>query len=346
MCPKVKVSAGLCKKQFPKKFTCPPPKPCDTEQCRKIVKCLPGTYPPPPKQECPKVLPCPPRPNLVCPPCKVPSIPKCPPPKPCPKERPCPLPTRCPPTQCPKCRYYGVKKVCDKPIDKLIQEIMDKGDPAEIQRLQNAAQMITNSPVDNVNELKKRLTNSENTLNNNNNINNYNGNNLSYNNNNNLNNNNTKSPIVNIRFNLNFNEINKDRFPDKLINILSKLTKGKINYNSVKNKIILSEGSVIAKIEFKKQIDADFINKNISFIISSVEKNFNKPLEEIDISEELNYNSYANSYNNSIDNASEESYLENLNKYLGNNLNQNNNNSNINRNNNSNINRNNNLNNI
>ena len=45
------------------------------------------------------------------------------------------------------------------------------------------------------------------------------------------------------------------------------------------------------------------------------------------------------------DNASEESYLENLNKYLGNNLNQNNNNSNINRNNNSNINRNNNLNN-
>lgn len=155
VCPKVKVSAGLCKKQFPKKFTCPPPKPCDTEQCRKIVKCLPGTYPPPPKQECPKVLPCPPRPNLVCPPCKVPSIPKCPPPKPCPKERPCPLPTRCPPTQCPKCRYYGVKKVCDKPIDKLIQEIMDKGDPAEIQRLQNAAQMITNSPVDNVNELKK-----------------------------------------------------------------------------------------------------------------------------------------------------------------------------------------------
>ena len=81
---------------------------------------------------------------------------------------------------------------------------MDKGDPAEIQRLQNAAQMITNSPVDNVNELKKRLTNSENTLNNNNNINNYNGNNLSYNNNNNLNNNNTKSPIVNIRFNFKF----------------------------------------------------------------------------------------------------------------------------------------------
>ena len=39
-------------------------------------------------------------------------------------------------------------------------------------------------------------------------------------------------------------------------------------------------------------------------------------MEEIDISEELNYNSYANSYNNSIDITSEESYLENLNKYL------------------------------
>jgi len=154
VCPKVKVSAGLCKKQFPKKFTCPPPKPCDTDECRKIVKCLPGTYPRPPKQECPKVLPCPPTPNLICPPCKVPNLPKCPPPKPCPKERPCPTPTRCPPID-PKCRYYGVKKICDKPIDQLIKEVINSGNAEDIQKIQNATQMMASSPIDYIDELKK-----------------------------------------------------------------------------------------------------------------------------------------------------------------------------------------------
>ena len=154
VCPKVKVSAGLCKKQFPQKFTCPPPKPCGTDECRKIVKCLPGTYPIPPKPECPKVLPCPKPPSLMCPPCRVPSVPRCPPPKPCPVPNPCPNPTRCPPGNCPKCRYYGVKKVCDKPLEELVQEMINSGN---ISKLQNISQMLTSSPIDNQNEPKKNI---------------------------------------------------------------------------------------------------------------------------------------------------------------------------------------------
>ena len=35
-------------KKFEKKFICPAPKPCGVDECKKIIKCMPGTVPVPP----------------------------------------------------------------------------------------------------------------------------------------------------------------------------------------------------------------------------------------------------------------------------------------------------------
>ena len=76
ICPKVKVSAGLCKK-------CPPPPKCPP--CKRC-----------PKVECPVPEPCP--------------LPKCPEPKPCPPQKYCPKPQ-----PCPKCPPRGICPRCPTP---------------------------------------------------------------------------------------------------------------------------------------------------------------------------------------------------------------------------------------
>lgn len=86
-CPKVKVSAGLCRK-CPKCPTCPPPKPCPVAKCPEPKPC-------PPQKECPK----------------------CPEPKQCPVKI-CPACPTIPPipegTPCPKC--------CDREVIKLLKK--------------------------------------------------------------------------------------------------------------------------------------------------------------------------------------------------------------------------------
>jgi len=52
ICPKVKVSAGLCK-QCPPPPKCPPPAPCPVHQCPSVNACPPAPKCPPP-QACPK----------------------------------------------------------------------------------------------------------------------------------------------------------------------------------------------------------------------------------------------------------------------------------------------------
>ena len=39
VCPKVKVSAGMCKKCPEPKNNCPKPEPCGIEQCKDVIKC-------------------------------------------------------------------------------------------------------------------------------------------------------------------------------------------------------------------------------------------------------------------------------------------------------------------
>ena len=127
ICPKVKVSAGLCKKIPEKKFICPAPKPCGINECKKIIKCMPGTVPVPPPPICPEVKPCPKLPVQVCPPCTVPPPVKCPIPKPCSIPPPCPSPERCSPAECKPCKYYGVKRVSEKSIEEIIDDLYKKG---------------------------------------------------------------------------------------------------------------------------------------------------------------------------------------------------------------------------
>lgn len=127
ICPKVKVSAGLCKKMPEKKFNCPAPKPCGVKECKDIIKCMPGSVPVPPPPKCPEVKPCPKLPVQICPPCTVPPPTKCPVPKPCPLPAPCPAPKRCEPANCKPCKYYGVKRVSDKSIEEIIDDLYKRG---------------------------------------------------------------------------------------------------------------------------------------------------------------------------------------------------------------------------
>jgi len=112
ICPKVKVSAGFCKKCPEPKDICPKPAPCGVEQCKNIIKCPP----------CP-VLP------------KQPPL-KCPAPQPCPTPPPCKEGGRCPPNQCPKCKYYGIKTVeSSKTIEEMIDELINGNDPDKLKKL-------------------------------------------------------------------------------------------------------------------------------------------------------------------------------------------------------------------
>lgn len=138
VCPKVKVSAGMCQKCPEPKNNCPKPQPCGIEQCKDVIKCAPNE-----KQvscpKCPAPQPCPKPVEKVCPAFEIPkNNVKCPPPQPCPMPTPCPNGDgRCPEQKETKCRYYGVKDVVhEKSVDEVVNELLLSNDP-KLQELLN-----------------------------------------------------------------------------------------------------------------------------------------------------------------------------------------------------------------
>jgi len=138
ICPKVNVSAGFCKKCPDPKEICPKPEPCNTDQCRNVIKC--PTPVPPPVQE-----------PL-----------KCPPPQACPKQQPCPKVERCPPNISPKCKYYGVKTVdSKKPLEQLLEDLLDSNDPDKTEKLNQLRELLGMAEMD----LRKKMNNNNNNRN-------------------------------------------------------------------------------------------------------------------------------------------------------------------------------------
>ena len=131
ICPKVKVSAGMCKECPKPKNNCPKPQPCGIEQCSDIIQCAPGdqqiSMP-----KCPPPMPCPEAPEKVCPAFELPSSDIA-----CPAPKPCPLPNACPDKQgrCPdkpdsKCKYYGIKEIAkERSVNDLVNEMLLSDDP-------------------------------------------------------------------------------------------------------------------------------------------------------------------------------------------------------------------------
>ena len=139
VCPKVKVSAGMCKKCPEPKNNCPKPEPCGIEQCKDVIKCASNE-----KQvscpKCPAPQPCPKPIEKVCPAFEIPkSNVKCPPPQPCPMPNACPDGEgRCPEQKDAKCRYYGVKDVVhEKSVNEVVNELMLSNDPKLQELLEN-----------------------------------------------------------------------------------------------------------------------------------------------------------------------------------------------------------------
>ena len=131
ICPKVKVSAGMCKECPKPKNNCPKCEPCGVEQCRDVIQCASNE-----KQvscpKCPPPMPCPQPPEKVCPSFELPeSNIKCPAPKPCPMPAACPDGQgRCPEAPESKCKYYGIKQVIkEKPINDIVNEMLLSDDP-------------------------------------------------------------------------------------------------------------------------------------------------------------------------------------------------------------------------
>lgn len=136
ICPKVNVSAGFCKKCPDPKEICPKPEPCDTEQCKNVIKC-PTPLPPPVQEPL-----------------------KCPPPQPCPKQQPCPKVERCPPNISPKCKYYGVKTVdSKKPLEQLLEDLLDSNDPDKTEKLNKLRELLGMAEMD----LRKKMNNNNNS---------------------------------------------------------------------------------------------------------------------------------------------------------------------------------------
>ena len=131
VCPKVKVSAGMCKKCPEPKNNCPKCQPCGVEQCKDVIKCAPGDQPVScPK--CPAPQPCPEPPEKVCPAFELPiSDIECPAPKPCSIPEPCPDGEgRCPEQPDSKCKYYGIKEVAkERPVNDIVNELLLSDDP-------------------------------------------------------------------------------------------------------------------------------------------------------------------------------------------------------------------------
>ena len=125
ICPKVKVTSGLCKKCHKDHEKCPPCKKCTLDQCKHVVKC------PEPKA--------------------------CPPPAPCPEVK------RCKNT-CPKCKYYGVKNIyTDKTMKDIVQKLLDDKDYEKIQELKDELDKYIPPDIrikelnDRINELEAQL---------------------------------------------------------------------------------------------------------------------------------------------------------------------------------------------
>lgn len=131
VCPKVKVSAGMCKKCPEPKNNCPKCQPCGVEQCKDVIQCAPGDQPVScPK--CPAPQPCPEPPEKVCPAFELPiSDIECPAPKPCAMPEPCPDGEgRCPKKPDSKCKYYGIKEVAkERPVNDIVNELLLSDDP-------------------------------------------------------------------------------------------------------------------------------------------------------------------------------------------------------------------------
>lgn len=131
ICPKVKVSAGMCKECPKPKNNCPKCEPCGVEQCRDVIKCAPGDQ----QVSCPKCpapQPCPEPPEKVCPAFELPrSDIECPAPKPCPLPGPCPDGEgRCPEKPDSKCKYYGIKEIAkERSVNDLVNEMLLSDDP-------------------------------------------------------------------------------------------------------------------------------------------------------------------------------------------------------------------------
>lgn len=139
VCPKVKVSAGMCKKCPVQKNNCPKPEPCGIEQCKNVIKCASNekhfSCP-----KCPAPQPCPKPIQKVCPAFEIPKTNlKCPPPQPCPMPQPCPNgKNRCPENKDTKCKYYGVKDIVrEKSVDDIVNELILSKDPKLQELLDN-----------------------------------------------------------------------------------------------------------------------------------------------------------------------------------------------------------------
>jgi hypothetical protein len=139
VCPKVKVSAGMCQKCPEPKNNCPKPQPCGVEQCKDVIKCASNE-----KQvscpKCPAPQPCPKPVEKVCPAFEIPkNNVKCPPPQPCPMPTPCPnVEGRCPEQKETTCKYYGVKDVVhEKSVDQVVNELLLSNDPKLKELLNN-----------------------------------------------------------------------------------------------------------------------------------------------------------------------------------------------------------------
>jgi hypothetical protein len=138
ICPKVKVSAGMCKECPEPKNNCPKCEPCGVEQCSDVIQCAPNNKPVScPK--CPPPMPCPEPPEKVCPSFELPeSNIQCPSPKPCPLPNSCPDGQgRCPEAPESKCQYYGIKEVVkERSVNEIVNELLLSDEP-ELKELLN-----------------------------------------------------------------------------------------------------------------------------------------------------------------------------------------------------------------
>jgi hypothetical protein len=131
VCPKVKVSAGMCKECPTPKNNCPPCKPCGVEECVGVIKCA-SNEKPVSCPKCPPPQPCPQPPEKVCPSFELPTSDiKCPAPKPCPLPESCPDGQgRCPELPESKCKYYGIKEVVkERSVNDIVNELLLSDDP-------------------------------------------------------------------------------------------------------------------------------------------------------------------------------------------------------------------------
>jgi hypothetical protein len=130
VCPKVKVSAGLCKKCPKPEDICPKPKACGVEQCKNVIKC-------------PEPAPCPTQEALVCPPVQIKRERlECPAPKPCPSPAPCPRVERCEDKKCPKCRFYGVRTLPQKSLLELLNDLLKGDEPGKERQIKEIRELL------------------------------------------------------------------------------------------------------------------------------------------------------------------------------------------------------------